>query len=113
MCRRNGIVDSVDAERIIVRVTSEVGNEIREAGVDIYKLTKFQRSNQNTCINQKPLVKQGDRVGMGQILADGPCTEKGELALGRNILVARLFSRSCQSVAAISQHPLYLGLRSA
>ena len=88
MCRRSGIVDSMDAERIIVRVTSEVGNEIREAGVDIYKLTKFQRSNQNTCINQKPLVRQGDRVIKGQILADGPCTENGELALGRNILVA-------------------------
>ena len=88
ICRRTGIVDSMDAERIIVRVTSEVGNEIREAGVDIYKLTKFQRSNQNTCINQKPLVRQGDRVLEGQILADGPCTENGELALGRNILVS-------------------------
>ncbi len=88
ICRRNGIVDSVDANRIIVRVTAEDGAEIREAGVDIYKLTKFQRSNQNTCINQKPLVSEGEIVQKGQILADGPCTEKGELALGRNVLVA-------------------------
>ena len=88
LCRRGGTVDSVDAERIIVRVTGEDGQEIRDAGVDIYKLTKFRRSNQNTCINQKPLVKVGERVSKGQVLCDGPCTEKGELALGRNILVA-------------------------
>ena len=88
MCRRSGVVDSVDAERILVRVTAEDGEEVRDAGVDIYKLTKFTRSNQNTCINQKPLVSTGDRVLKGQVLADGPCTEKGELALGRNILVA-------------------------
>ncbi len=88
ICRRSGVVDSVDADRIIVRVTAESGEEVREAGVDIYKLTKFQRSNQNTCINQKPLVREGESVRKGQILADGPCTEKGELALGRNVLVA-------------------------
>jgi len=88
LCRRSGVVDSVDADRIILRVFTEDGEEVREAGVDIYKLTKFKRSNQNTCINQKPLVKQGDRVVKGQVLADGPCTEKGELALGRNVLVA-------------------------
>ena len=88
LCRRSGVVDSVDADRIILRVFTEDGEEVRDAGVDIYKLTKFKRSNQNTCINQKPLVKQGDRVVKGQVLADGPCTEKGELALGRNILVA-------------------------
>ena len=89
ICRRNGVVDSVDADRIIVRVTAESKEGIlRDAGVDIYKLTKFQRSNQNTCINQKPLVATGDRVQAGQVLADGPCTEKGELALGRNVLVA-------------------------
>jgi DNA-directed RNA polymerase subunit beta len=88
LCRRSGIVDSVDADRMILRVFEEDGEEVREAGVDIYKLTKFKRSNQNTCINQKPLVKRGDRVIKGQVLADGPCTEKGELALGRNILVA-------------------------
>ena len=88
LCQREGVVDSVDAERIIVRVLGGVEDSAREGGVDIYKLTKFRRSNQNTCINQKPLVSQGDRVDKGQVLADGPCTEKGELALGRNVLVA-------------------------
>ncbi len=87
ICRRGGVVDSVDADRIIIRAGGDEA-EIRDAGVDIYKLTKFQRSNQNTCINQKPLVTQGEEVVKGQILADGPCTEKGELALGRNVLVA-------------------------
>jgi DNA-directed RNA polymerase subunit beta len=89
VCRRNGMVDSVDSERIIVRVESaEDGHLSREVGADIYSLTKFKRSNQNTCINQKPIVRKGDRVMKGQVLADGPCTEKGELALGRNVLVA-------------------------
>jgi DNA-directed RNA polymerase subunit beta len=89
VCRRNGVVDSVDSERIIVRVEStEDGHFSREVGADIYTLTKFKRSNQNTCINQKPIVRKGDRVMKGQVLADGPCTEKGELALGRNVLVA-------------------------
>ena len=88
LCRRSGVVDSVDAERIIVRVLAEEGTKNQDAGVDIYKLTKFKRSNQNTCINQKPLVHKGDPVQKGQVLADGPCTEKGELALGRNVLVA-------------------------
>jgi len=89
VCKRNGIVDSVDSERIIVRVEStEDGHFSREVGADIYTLTKFRRSNQNTCINQKPIVRKGDRVTKGQILADGPCTDKGELALGRNVLVA-------------------------
>ena len=87
ICRRSGVVESVDAERIIVRAVSSGSNQ-RGVGVDIYKLTKFQRSNQNTCINQKPLVGEGDQVEGGQILADGPCVESGELALGRNILVA-------------------------
>jgi DNA-directed RNA polymerase subunit beta len=89
VCKRNGIVDSVDSERIIVRVESaEDGHFSREVGADIYTLTKFRRSNQNTCINQKPIVRKGDRVIKGQILADGPCTDRGELALGRNVLVA-------------------------
>src|SRR5213595_762651 len=89
VCRRNGIVDSVDSERIIVRVESaEDGHFSREVGADIYTLTKFRRSNQNTCINQKPIVRKGDRVVKGQVLADGPCTDKGELALGRNVLVS-------------------------
>ena len=89
-CRRSGVVDSVDATRIIVRVEGESdnGKASKDAGVDIYTLTKFKRSNQNTCINQTPLVNKGDFVLSGQVLADGPCTEKGELALGRNVLVA-------------------------
>src|SRR5438477_930899 len=89
ICRRNGVIDSVDSERIIVRVeAAEDGHFSREVGADIYQLTKFKRSNQNTCINQKPIVRKGDRVTKGQVLADGPCTDKGELALGRNVLVA-------------------------
>src|SRR5215471_4529875 len=89
ICRRTGTVDSIDSERIIVRVeSSEDGHLSREVGADIYTLTKFKRSNQNTCINQKPIIRKGDRVVKGQVLADGPCTEKGELALGRNVLVA-------------------------
>ncbi len=86
ICRRSGIIDKIDATRIIVRVTGEEGGE--DFGADVYSLVKFRRSNQNTCINQKPIVSQGDRVRAGQVLADGPCTEKGELALGRNVLVA-------------------------
>jgi DNA-directed RNA polymerase subunit beta len=90
LCKRSGIVDSVDSERIIVRVegTAHEGQLSREVGADIYQLTKFKRSNQNTCINQKPIVFVGQRVVKGQVLADGPCTDFGELALGRNVLVA-------------------------
>jgi DNA-directed RNA polymerase subunit beta len=90
ICKRSGIVDSVDSERIIVRVEGNVheGQLSREVGADIYTMTKFKRSNQNTCINQKPIVKQGQRVRKGDVLADGPCTDQGELALGRNVLVA-------------------------
>ncbi|MGC2416630.1 MAG: DNA-directed RNA polymerase subunit beta [Candidatus Acidiferrales bacterium] len=89
VCRRDGIVDQVDSERVIVRVESDQSGVLsREVGSDIYLLTKFKRSNQNTCISQKPLVRAGDRVKQGQVLADGPCTERGELALGRNVLVA-------------------------
>jgi len=84
--KRAGIVDQVDATRIVVRATGEV--EAGKSGVDIYTLMKFQRSNQNTCINQRPLVKVGDVVHAGDIIADGPSTEFGELALGRNALVA-------------------------
>ncbi|MGA2484314.1 MAG: DNA-directed RNA polymerase subunit beta [Candidatus Acidiferrales bacterium] len=91
LCKREGIVDQVDSERIIVRVESDHSGVLsREVGADIYQLTKFKRSNQNTCINQKPLVRVGDRVGQAQVLADGPCTDRGELALGRNVLVAFL-----------------------
>jgi len=84
--RRPGIVDQVDAARIVVRATGEL--RPGESGVDIYTLMKFQRSNQNTCINQRPLVKKGDTVEAGQTIADGPSTDYGELALGRNVLVA-------------------------
>jgi DNA-directed RNA polymerase subunit beta len=90
LARRSGIVDSVDSERIIVRVEGEhhPTQLSREVGSDIYQLTKFKRSNQNTCINQKPVVRKGERVAKGQVIADGPCTDNGELALGRNVLVA-------------------------
>jgi len=90
LARRNGIVDSVDSERVIVRVEGEhhPTQLSREVGSDIYALTKFKRSNQNTCINQKPIVRKGDKVVKGQVIADGPCTDQGELALGRNVLVA-------------------------
>jgi len=90
LCKRSGVVDSVDSERIIVRVEGNAheGQLSREVGADIYQLTKFKRSNQNTCINQKPIVEVGQRVVKGHVLADGPCTDMGELALGRNVLVA-------------------------
>ncbi len=84
--RRAGIIDQVDATRIVIRVTEETSSG--EQAVDIYNLLKFQRSNQNTCINQRPLVKVGDTVERGDIIADGPSTNLGELALGRNVLVA-------------------------
>ena len=84
--RRSGVVDQVDATRIVVRVTEETSSG--EQAVDIYNLLKFQRSNQNTCITQRPLVKVGDAVNRGDIVADGPSTNLGELALGRNVLVA-------------------------
>lgn len=86
VARRSGVVDQVDATRIVIRVTEEL--EATATGVDIYNLLKFQRSNQNTCINQRPLVKVGEEVLAGEIIADGPSTDLGELALGRNVLVA-------------------------
>ncbi|WP_395825964.1 DNA-directed RNA polymerase subunit beta [Elstera sp.] len=84
--KRGGIVDQIDATRIVIRVTD--ATDASTSAVDIYNLLKFQRSNQNTCINQRPLVKVGDIVDAGDIIADGPSTELGELALGRNVLVA-------------------------
>ena len=87
VARRGGIVDSVDASRIVVRV-NDAETISAEPGVDIYNLTKYTRSNQNTCINQRPLVSAGDHIARGDVLADGPSTDLGELALGQNMLVA-------------------------
>jgi DNA-directed RNA polymerase subunit beta len=86
MAKRAGVIDQVDATRIVVRATEDL--ELGDAGVDIYRLRKFQRSNQNTCINQRPLVNVGDTVGKGEVIADGPSTDQGELALGKNVIVA-------------------------
>ena len=84
--RRTGVVDQVDATRIVIRATEET--DPSKSGVDIYNLRKFQRSNQNTCINQRPLVRVGEAIQVGEIIADGPSTDLGELALGKNVLVA-------------------------
>ncbi len=86
LASRGGVIDQVDATRIVVRATDDL--EPGDPGVDIYRLRKFQRSNQNTCINQRPLVKVGQRVEKGEVIADGPSTDLGELALGKNVLVA-------------------------
>ena len=86
MAKRAGIIDQVDAARIVVRATEDL--ELGDAGVDIYRMRKFQRSNQSTCINQRPLVKVGDLVQKGEVVADGPSTDMGELALGKNVIVA-------------------------
>jgi DNA-directed RNA polymerase subunit beta len=89
IAKRDGTVDFVDSERIIVKADHQVDGTIsREVTADIYSLVKFKRSNQNTCINQRPIVSVGERVRKGQVIADGPCTDRGELALGRNVLVA-------------------------
>ncbi len=87
IAKRDGVVESVDAKRIVVRADKQ-NKDARDAGVDIYNLIKYQRSNQNTCINQRPVVVKGERVNVGDVLADGPSTDLGELALGRNVLVA-------------------------
>ena len=87
VAKRGGVIESVDAGRIVVRV-SDAEVESGEAGVDIYNLTKYTRSNQNTCINQRPIVKQGDQVSRGDVLADGPSVDLGELALGQNMRIA-------------------------
>jgi DNA-directed RNA polymerase subunit beta len=88
VARRDGMVDQVDASRIVVRADSKESSLDVASEVDIYNLIKYQRSNQNTCINQKPIVKAGDRVKKGDVIADGPATETGELALGQNVIVA-------------------------
>jgi DNA-directed RNA polymerase subunit beta len=87
VAKRGGVIDLVDASRIVVRVNDDETNA-DEAGVDIYNLTKYFRSNQDTCINQRPIVSTGDKIQRGDVLADGPCTDLGELALGQNLLVA-------------------------
>ena len=89
IAKRDGVVDYTDSERIIVKADHNVDGTIsREVTADIYTLIKFKRSNQNTCINQRPIVHVGERVSKGQVIADGPCTDRGELALGRNVLVS-------------------------
>ncbi len=87
LAKRDGIVESVDATRIVIRATNPRSDGI-DTGIDIFPLIKYQRSNQSTCVNQKPIVRVGDRVSAGDVIADGPATEMGELALGRNVLVA-------------------------
>ena len=86
VAKRDGIVDKIDGKRIVIKATDET--DFTKSGVDIYNLQKFKRSNQNTCINQKPLVRVGDKVRSGDIIADGPSTKLGELALGKNVTVA-------------------------
>ena len=86
--KRGGIVDYVDASRIIVNVNDDEVATTNDTGVDIYPLTKYTRTNQNTCINQRPLVATGDRIESGDVIADGPSTDLGELALGQNLLIA-------------------------
>ena len=86
MAKRAGVVDQVDAQRIVIRATEDL--DLGDAGVDIYRMRKFQRSNQNTCINQRPLIKVGQAVSKGEVIADGPSTDLGELALGKNVVVA-------------------------
>ncbi|EPX55837.1 DNA-directed RNA polymerase beta subunit [Cystobacter fuscus DSM 2262] len=88
VARRDGIVESVDAGRIVVKADSAAGAFDISSEVDIYNLLKYQRSNQNTCLNQKPIVRKGDKVKKGDVIADGPATETGELALGQNVVVA-------------------------
>ena len=86
VAKRSGVVDKIDGKRIVVKATDVT--DLSQSAVDIYNLSKFQRSNQNTCINQKPLVKVGDKIKKGDIIADGPATKLGELALGKNVTVA-------------------------
>ncbi len=86
VAKRDGVVDKIDGKRIVIKVTEET--DFSKSGVDIYNLQKFKRSNQNTCINQRPLVRVGDKVKYGDIIADGPSTKLGELALGKNVTVA-------------------------
>ena len=86
VAKREGVVDQLDANRIVIRITDKNDKTLNK--IDIYNLAKFQRSNQNTCITQRPLVNVGDKVAKNQVIADGPATDLGELALGRNVLAA-------------------------
>src|SRR5207244_2634506 len=90
VAKRPGVVEYVSADRIVVRAESrsKKADPVQDLPLDIYNLTKYRRSNQNTCINQKPVVRKGQRVSQGDVVADGPGTDQGELALGRNVLVA-------------------------
>ncbi|MGB8951762.1 MAG: DNA-directed RNA polymerase subunit beta [Candidatus Aminicenantales bacterium] len=88
ICRRPGVVEFVDADRILIRVDEKENTKGHEVGTDLYLLTKFLRTNQNTCLSQRPIVRKGDRIEKGQILADSSCTDRGELSLGRNVLCA-------------------------
>jgi len=88
VCKRSGVVEFVDAERILIRVDEKENTREHEVGTDLYLLTKFLRTNQNTCISQRPIIRKGERVAKGQILADSSCTDRGELSLGRNVLCA-------------------------
>ncbi|GIR17746.1 MAG: hypothetical protein CM15mP31_4940 [Gammaproteobacteria bacterium] len=83
VAKREGVVDKIDGKRIVIKATEET--DFSKSGVDIYNLQKFKRSNQNTCINQRPLVRVGDKVKVGDIIADGPSTKLGELALGKTL----------------------------
>ena len=87
VANHDGVVETVDASRIVIRVDAKQA-KAGELGVDIYSLIKYSRSNQNTCINQKPLVQPGDKIVSGHVLADGPSTDPGELALGQSMMTA-------------------------
>jgi DNA-directed RNA polymerase subunit beta len=105
IARRGGVVDSVDASRVVIRVNDDEAGSV-ETGVDIYNLIKYTRSNQNTCVSQRPLVKEGDVIAKGDVLADGPSTDLGELALGQNLLVAFMSWRgyNFEDSILISEH---------
>lgn len=102
VARRDGIVENVDSTRIVVK--ADKPSSARDTGVDIYNLIKYQRSNQNTCVNQRPIIVVGDQVKAGDVIADGPSTEMGELALGRNVVVAlmRMYGRLRSSTKTVS-----------
>ena len=90
LAKRSGIVDNIDSGRIVIQADVDLTSEdsVIPANVDIYHLIKYRRSNQNTCINQRPIVKKGDYIKAGEVIADGSCTDNGELALGQNVSVS-------------------------